>query len=77
MNKRRAMVFENEESKEIKSKVHQETQSWDNPANPEDASDKRDLEQLKRQRKEAERRRESLSVESKKELGSSKSSESK
>lgn len=34
---------------------------WDNPTNPEDAQDKRDLEQLLRQKKEAERRKENLS----------------
>lgn len=34
---------------------------WDNPSNPENAQDQRDLEQLLRQKKEAERRKENLS----------------
>jgi hypothetical protein len=34
--------------------------SWENPLNPEGATDKRDLEQLKRQKKEAERGKENL-----------------
>jgi len=33
---------------------------WDNPSNPEKAQDKRDLEQLLRQKKEAERRKDNL-----------------
>lgn len=51
--------------------VHHERQTWDNPNDPESASDKRDLEQLERQKKEAERRKENLSEESKQELGES------
>jgi hypothetical protein len=35
-------------------------QHWDNPGNPEKAADARDVEQLKRQKKEAERRKENL-----------------
>lgn len=35
-------------------------QEWDNPKNPEKAQDERDFEQLKRQAKEAERRKENL-----------------
>lgn len=35
-------------------------QEWDNPTNPEKAGDERDFEQLKRQAKEAERRKENL-----------------
>ena len=35
-------------------------QEWDNPENPEKAGDERDFEQLKRQAKEAERRKENL-----------------
>ena len=35
-------------------------QSWDNPMDPEKAADERDIEQLKRQKKEAERRKENL-----------------
>ena len=33
---------------------------WDNPRNPEGAEDSRDIEKLKRQKKEAERRKENL-----------------
>jgi hypothetical protein len=35
-------------------------QQWDNPKNPEKAKDERDFEQLKRQAKEAERRKKNL-----------------
>jgi hypothetical protein len=35
-------------------------QEWDNPNNPEAAKDTREFEQLKRQAKEAERRKENL-----------------
>jgi hypothetical protein len=35
-------------------------QDWANPANPEDAEDQRDVEQLIRQKKEAERRKNNL-----------------
>ncbi|WP_256011570.1 hypothetical protein [Desertivirga xinjiangensis] len=35
--------------------------NWDNPSNPEQADDQRDLEQLLRQKKEAERRKNNLS----------------
>ncbi len=66
------MNFGKEDSKETEDGVQHESQSWDNPKNPEGASDKRDLEQLERQKKEAERRRESLSEESKEELNGSK-----
>ena len=38
-----------------------EEQSWENPANPEKASDPRDVEQLQRQKKEAELRKNNLS----------------
>ncbi len=38
-----------------------EEKDWDNPANPEKAEDDRDLEQLLRQKKEAERRKNNLS----------------
>lgn len=49
----------------IKKKVlgedpSKEKQEWDNPQNPEKAQDERDFEQLKRQAKEAERRKENL-----------------
>ena len=49
----------------IKKKVlgenpDKEKQEWDNPVNPEKAGDERDFEQLKRQAKEAERRKENL-----------------
>ncbi|HXH99117.1 MAG TPA: hypothetical protein VNI52_02525 [Sphingobacteriaceae bacterium] len=49
----------------IKKKIlgedpNKEKQEWDNPNNPEKATDQRDFEQLKRQAKEAERRRENL-----------------
>ncbi len=37
-----------------------EKQEWDNPNNPEKAKDERDFEQLKRQAKEAERRKDNL-----------------
>ncbi|MBC7914801.1 MAG: hypothetical protein H7Y07_11845 [Pyrinomonadaceae bacterium] len=36
-------------------------QDWENPANPEKAEDNRDVEQLLRQKHEAERRKENLS----------------
>ena len=35
---------------------------WENPKNPENASDKRDEEQFNRQKEEAERRKENLST---------------
>lgn len=35
--------------------------SWENPANPEKASDNRDIEQLQRQKREAELRKNNLS----------------
>lgn len=38
-----------------------EQQDWDNPSDPEHAEDSRDLEQLLRQKKEAERRNANLS----------------
>lgn len=41
-------------------KPNTEEQEWDNPKNPEKAGDERDLEQLKRQAEEAERRKENL-----------------
>ena len=37
-----------------------EKQEWNNPEDPEKARDERDFEQLKRQAKEAERRKENL-----------------
>ncbi|MXV52874.1 hypothetical protein GS399_18020 [Pedobacter sp. HMF7647] len=43
--------------------VQSEEQSWDNPVNPEGASDTRDLEQLVRQKEEAERRKDNLTTE--------------
>ena len=36
-------------------------QEWDNPVNPENAEDTRDMEQLARQKEESERRKENLS----------------
>ena len=48
-----------------KIKIPNETtdkgQDWENPSNPEKAEDKRDVEQLLRQKKEAERRKNNLS----------------
>lgn len=41
----------------------QEEQTWENPVNPEEASDTRDIEQLQRQKKEAELRKKNLSDE--------------
>lgn len=38
-----------------------EEQTWENPSNPEQASDLRDIEQLERQKKEAEQRKNNLS----------------
>ena len=38
-----------------------EKKDWDNPSNPENAEDERDMEQLLRQKKEAERRKNNLS----------------
>ena len=38
----------------------EEVKTWDNPVNPEKAEDARDVEQLKRQMEEAERRKENL-----------------
>ena len=38
-----------------------EEQSWENPKAPEQASDPRDLEQIERQKKEAEMRKDNLS----------------
>ncbi len=35
-------------------------QQWDNPTNPEKASDERDIEQLKRQKKDADQKNENL-----------------
>lgn len=46
----------------------EEEQTWENPVNPEKPADSRDQEQLERQLKEAERRKENLSDESKDEL---------
>ncbi|MCC8410425.1 hypothetical protein LJ707_15895 [Mucilaginibacter sp. UR6-1] len=40
-----------------------EQQTWENPANPEKPADSRDQEQLERQLKEAERRKDNLSDE--------------
>lgn len=41
----------------------EEQQTWENPANPEKPADSRDQEQLERQLKEAERRKDNLSDE--------------
>jgi len=46
--------------KDLKDDNQQEV-DWDNPTNPEKAHDQRDVEQLIRQKKEAERRKENLS----------------
>lgn len=40
--------------------AEQDGQQWENPANPEKAGDSRDLEQLERQKKEAELRKSNL-----------------
>ena len=42
----------------------QTEQSWDNPKAPEEAHDEREVEQLLRQKKEAERRKENLTDDS-------------
>ena len=59
--------------KESENETQHEKQTWDNPKDPEGASDKRDLEQLERQKTEAERRKDNLSEESKQELKDSNS----
>ncbi len=51
------MIAKKEKIKEEET----EEKSWDNPADPVQASDERDVEQLKRQAKEAKRRRDNLS----------------
>lgn len=38
----------------------QQEQQWDNPANPEKAADERDLEQLKRQKKDVDQKNNNL-----------------
>lgn len=43
-------------------KEEKQEQSWQNPTNPEKPRDERDEEQLLRQKKEAERRKENLST---------------
>ena len=45
----------------LKDESEKPEQHWDNPMNPEKAGDERDIEQLKRQKKEAERRKDNLS----------------
>jgi hypothetical protein len=47
--------------KELTDDSKQPAKDWDNPADPENAEDQRDAEQLIRQKKEAERRRNNLS----------------
>jgi hypothetical protein len=47
--------------KELKEKKSKPEKDWDNPTNPENAEDSRDVEQLIRQKKEAERRKDNLS----------------
>ncbi|HEY1025582.1 MAG TPA: hypothetical protein VGE26_10485 [Sphingobacteriaceae bacterium] len=46
--------------KKLGEDPNKEEQEWDNPKNPEKAGDTRDFEQLKRQAKEAERRKDNL-----------------
>lgn len=46
--------------KKLGEDPNKEEQDWDNPQNPEKATDSRDFEQLKRQAKEAKRRKENL-----------------
>lgn len=41
--------------------LEKENLSWNNPSDPENASDSRDIEQLQRQKKEAELRKNNLS----------------
>jgi hypothetical protein len=45
----------------IPNEEQQNGQDWANPADPEQAEDQRDVEQLIRQKKEAERRKNNLS----------------
>lgn len=44
----------------------QHEKSWENPVDPESAGDEREIEQLERQKKEAERRHDNLSDNDKK-----------
>jgi hypothetical protein len=44
----------------IPNKDAEKGQDWQNPANPEKAEDERDVEQLLRQKREAERRKNNL-----------------
>jgi hypothetical protein len=46
--------------KPLKPQTVQQEQHWDNPANPEKASDARDAEQLKRQKKDVEQKNSNL-----------------
>lgn len=45
----------------IPNESSEKGQDWENPSNPEQAEDKRDVEQLLRQKHEAERRKNNLS----------------
>ena len=45
----------------IPNEALEKGQDWQNPSNPENAEDQRDLEQLLRQKHEAERRKSNLS----------------
>jgi len=47
--------------KEQEENPNKEDLSWENPSDPENASDTRDVEQLQRQKKEAEARKDNLS----------------
>ncbi len=47
--------------KEQEDSPEKEELSWENPSDPENASDTRDVEQLQRQKKEAEARKNNLS----------------
>ena len=44
----------------IAKRIKQPEQEWDNPKNPEKAADTRDAEQLIRQKREAERRKNTI-----------------
>jgi predicted HTH transcriptional regulator len=51
---------QNKPKEQTEDPAAEEVKTWDNPVNPEKAEDARDVEQMKRKLKEAERRKENL-----------------
>jgi hypothetical protein len=54
------MVVVSEEYPLKEKQPENKEQQWDNPQNPEKAADERDIEQLKRQKKDVEQKNENL-----------------